>query len=161
MQAPFLCLISFLDRCRYLSIGYILTKTVPGEYVQLPLSERMINRGPGKIYQLYSGPLYTPWGQADRRLSPYFAAEMGSQNLLLMCHLSLLSHTKISHHHHPPQAMVLCCSHPNEAFQYTSRLDEMTFVWCKIYCFFLFPDMWQVETCQVWPFLNLQDLLVL
>lgn len=78
MQAPFLCLISFLERCRYLSI---LTRvvTAPGEYVQLPLNKGMINRRSGKIYQLYSRPLYIPWGQVDRGLSPSFAAEMGSQ----------------------------------------------------------------------------------
>lgn len=95
MQAPFLCLISFLERCRYLGISYILTRvvTVSGEYVQLPLSKGTINRRSGKIYRLYSRPLYIPWAQVGRRLSPSFAAEMASQNLLLMCHLSLLSHT--------------------------------------------------------------------
>lgn len=138
MQAPFLCLISFLVRCRYLSISHILTRvvTVPGEYVPLPLSKGMIHRISGKIHQVYSTPLYIPWGQVARRLSPSFAAELSSQNLLLMCHLSLLS-TKTVPQPHLPQATVLYCSqlvnHPNAAF----HLDEMTFVWCQIYCFSL------------------------
>lgn len=78
MQAPFLCLISFLDRCRYPSISYILARiiTVPGEYVQLPLKKRMINRRSGKIYQTYSRPLSVPQCQVDRRF-PFFCSWEG------------------------------------------------------------------------------------
>lgn len=65
---------------------------MPGEHVPLPVSKGMINRLSGKIHQVFSTPLYLPWGQVARRLSLSFAAELGSPNLLLTCHLSLLSH---------------------------------------------------------------------
>lgn len=68
-----------------------------------------------------------------------------------MYHHSLLSHT--AHPPPPPQAMVLYCSqaakHPDEAFQYTSHLDERNFVSCKIYWFSLSVDMCQVDMGQV------------
>lgn len=78
MQAPFLCLISFLERCRYLGINCILTRlaTGPGEYVPMPFIKGMVNRRSGKIQQFHSRSLYISWGMVHRRLSPSFPAEM-------------------------------------------------------------------------------------
>lgn len=153
MQAPFLCLISFLERCRYLSINCILTRlaTGPGEYVPMPFIKGMVNRRSVRYssfipdHFIYHGVWFTEHSPLLSQL------RWKSQNLLLMCHHSLPSHT--AHPPPPPQAMMLYCSwsqnHPDEAFQYINNLDDRNFVWCEIYCFSLSADICQLDMCQV------------
>lgn len=132
MQAPFLCLISFLERCRYLGISCILTRvvTAPGECVLMPFIKGMVNRRSGKIHQLYSRLLYISRGMVDRKLSPSFPAEMEKPKSFA----NVSPFTSFTHctPPTPPQTLVLYCSQsvnrPDEAFQCTSHLDDRNFV---------------------------------